>query len=117
MDGNRGALQDLYRDTTMTLWNGKPYVGTQQIGPLLGSLPKSKHTVDSVDCQQSMNGTSVNYVVSVDGMVDYENNPARRIFTQYFYLNQMDNKLYIASDTFRWVSITNKKDKPPQQGM
>ena len=113
MDGNRGGLQDFYRDNTVCVWNGKQYTGTSQIGQLLGSLPKSKHYIETIDCQPSVNGNAINFLVIVNGFVEYEGNPVKRIFTQYILMNVgPDQKMYIASDTFRWVATTNKNIKP-----
>jgi len=112
LDGNRSALAEAYEHAKV-LWNGTPYVGKDQIGTLLGSLPSSKHLVQTIDCQpSSFGGSIVSFLVIVNGVVEYDNNPStKRIFTQYFTLCEVNNSYYIMNDVMRWVAPTNRTEK------
>lgn len=114
LDSNdRASLVGFYTNTSSIVWNGKKYIGLGQIKFILDQIPPSKHHIDTVDCQPSFVDNEQRFLIIVNGMVEYANDPTKRLFTQYFYVTFVRGSVYITSEIMRFVAITNKAVKHP----
>jgi len=111
-DTTRQELYRFYKDQSLIIWCGTPIRGTAVINEFFKSLPGSKHTLISIDCQPvimpiefGIATTATTISVSVAGNVVYGDKTAARLFNQQFLLIQeQQGSFFVAYDCFRLLS-------------
>lgn len=130
MDGpQRDAnIAELYRDTSVLIWNGETVNGAQQIKEFYAKMPQSKHEIQSWDCHPVPGTNPTAILVTVSGIVLHGEMPSKmpqtkkhgvlhRIFSQSFVLTpepkpmiqpgaeagQEADRYFIRADTMRFV--------------
>lgn len=88
-------------------WNGHQLTTPEAIGAYLAQLPKTNHTINTVDAQPlpgCENADSI--LMTVSGTVVYDDEHKREFF-QRFVLRKTDpqsSTLFIVNDYYRWLS-------------
>ncbi|KAI8808336.1 hypothetical protein BJ742DRAFT_772328 [Cladochytrium replicatum] len=106
-DSNRIQLQQLYRDSSVILWNGNPFQGGTPYMEFCQKLPASDHKLSSYDSQPiAMKDKDV--LVNVNGAVRYGTESFRQ-FCHTFILtpdpeNMTSRGYVIGMESFRLVS-------------
>ncbi|EGC31993.1 hypothetical protein DICPUDRAFT_82156 [Dictyostelium purpureum] len=104
-DNNRGELVQLYKDDSVSIWNGTECKGKEHIGKLLAEIPKSKHIVETFDCQPmpGEDKENPNLLINASGKVTYGESSTHE-FHQTFYLAKdptNPNIFFISFDCIR----------------
>eukprot|EP01132_Coremiostelium_polycephalum_P004261 gene4261-5331_t len=98
-------LLKLYKDESISIWNGTECKGVTQIGSLLSEIPTSAHTIETIDCQPILSDDKENPNLSITatGKVTY-NATSKHNFHHSFLLNRdavNPNVYYISYDCLR----------------
>lgn len=102
----RLAVTKLYYEGIPNImeWNGHVLSSQAEISQYLAQLPKTVHTIDSMDAQPLPgNEKSDSFLMTVHGTVVYDDEHSREFF-QRMVLRLMDGKYYIFNDYYRWLS-------------
>ncbi|CAN6550972.1 unnamed protein product [Malus baccata var. baccata] len=101
-DANRGALANLYQETSMLTFEGQKIQGSQSIVAKLTSLPfqQCQHSITTVDCQPS--GPAGGMLVFVSGNLQLAGEQHALKFSQMFHLMPtQQGSFYVLNDIFR----------------
>ncbi|KAJ4462018.1 putative NTF2-related export protein 1/2 [Paratrimastix pyriformis] len=110
-DTERHKLCRFYRPESQVFFNGNRYAG-EAIDAFFKDLPRSQHTVLTIDCQPVMAAPPQGdlpsaIMVVATGQVSYGND-AQKPFTENFLMVQdpqgQAGQFYIISDNFRMVN-------------
>ncbi|KAG5485966.1 hypothetical protein CUR178_07560 [Leishmania enriettii] len=85
-------------------WNGHPLSTVGDVRNYISALPKTSHQIDMVDAQplpDNQDGDS--FLLTVHGTVTY-NDEHRREFYQRMIIRRFEQRYYILSDYYRWLS-------------
>lgn len=88
---------NMYRETSTMLWNGQTLTGAEKIKEFLGTVPESKHEIQSWDCHPIPGYTPAPILITVSGTVTHGAMPAKippnkkpglqpRVFSQTFVI-------------------------------
>ncbi|PWN98328.1 nuclear transport factor 2 [Tilletiopsis washingtonensis] len=99
--GDRSALANLYRASSMLTFEGDQHQGAQAITDKLVSLPfqRVQHKVETRDAQPSGDGNAL--VVMVTGALMVDDSPQPMRFSQVFTLMPEGGSYYVFNDLFR----------------
>jgi NTF2-related export protein 1/2 len=103
---SRASIAALYPPNIPNLseWNGHALSTVQDITNYLQSLPKTKHTIHVVDAHPLPgNENADSILLTVHGDVTYDDEH-ERTFYQRFVLREIQGKIYIFNDYYRWLS-------------
>ncbi|XP_053661760.1 NTF2-related export protein [Anopheles marshallii] len=103
VDKKRQHMGPLYMDTGLLVWNGNGAKGKEEIQKYFHDLPRSEHTVISIDAQPIVDdavSSQLTFVMQVAGMVKFHEHPAKP-FQQTFMITAQGDKWKIVSDCFR----------------
>ncbi|TDL27636.1 nuclear transport factor 2 [Rickenella mellea] len=101
-DGDRSALRNLYRPTSMLSFEGSPVMGVDAIVEKLVNLPFKQvaHRVATQDAQPSSPSVA-SIIVSVTGQLIVDDSEHPLNFSQVFHLVPDDTGYYVLNDIFR----------------
>ena len=104
----RPIVAQLYADGVSRLmeWNGHLLDTQEDVVRYLSSLPKTKHTIDSLDAQPLPGNNDADlFLMTVSGKVTYDEEHSRTFF-QRMIVREVNGKHYIINDYLRWTSET-----------
>ncbi|XP_058056957.1 NTF2-related export protein [Anopheles bellator] len=103
VDKKRHQMARLYMDNGILVWNGNGSSGKERIEKFFQELPRSEHTVSTLDAQPIVDesvSTQPTFLVQVSGTARFQDNPTKP-FQQTFMITAEGDKWRIVSDCFR----------------
>ncbi|XP_035909210.1 NTF2-related export protein [Anopheles stephensi] len=103
VDKKRQHMAPLYMDTGLLVWNGNGAKGKDEIQKYFHELPRSEHTITTIDAQPIVDdavSAQITFVMQVSGSVKFHDNPSKP-FQQSFMITAQGDKWKIVSDCFR----------------
>ncbi|KAL0087369.1 nuclear transport factor 2 [Phycomyces blakesleeanus] len=101
-DSNRQLLAPIYRDHSMLTFEGNQVAGTAAIINKLANLPFQRvhHKISTVDAQPG-SPMRPTIIVTVTGLLYFDNESNPQLFTQTFQLVPENGSYYVINDIFR----------------
>ncbi|XP_053673306.1 NTF2-related export protein [Anopheles nili] len=103
VDKKRQHMSRLYLDTALLVWNGNGAKGKEEIQKYFHQLPRSEHTVTTLDAQPVIDdavSSQLTFIMQVSGSVRFHEIPTKQ-FQQTFMITAQGDKWKIVSDCFR----------------
>jgi len=113
-DTERLEVLNLYKDPSISIWNGTECQGLETIRNLLSEIPKSSHTIETFDCQPVQSFPNIlaedidnpNILITVTGKVLYGTVSTHNFHQTFLLVKDPTNpqSLYISYDCIRLTS-------------
>ncbi|KAM9958445.1 hypothetical protein ACTFIW_001314 [Dictyostelium discoideum] len=107
-DSSRADLIGLYKDHSVSIWNGTECKGPDHIGKLLAEIPNSVHVVETFDAQPvpSDDKENPNILITATGKVTYKTTSQHQFHQTFLLVKDPTNSnlFYLSYDCIRLIS-------------